>query len=898
MLEQVIYTRCLPCRSLENGQVMHKEGLGFYSVSEGLISSIPERIKLDRLIRKQNCSKTRAAGYVCSYSLLSLGGGNTALTYEVPRENTGEKRANGNLIRTGNYIKQCLIGRPCDYPYKWFGSAVFDAHKRPQQDYYHDLDPKSEPPYLSQVSDRAGDGYVNDKVIDDFLSDNRQELFVKMLAFILQQMTLPAGERRVLLIKDTPENVELWVAAIERSVSVSIALEISFDTNISGITGNNSNGELFYYVNQKTGAVCSYDSRINTLERLPYAMIAGIHPKDTMSAGIRKTAISNYEIADPAQGSFTADMGEYTQRQYFTHAALHDGYITEFCSEFLPYVDTAGADVAALFDAYALLLTDLGSARKGYDEVYSALKSIIGGRATGSEALDRKLFETGLAGYGRFFEQDEDMGYGLLSLYSTLADRLGEKGRVEEKLLDRFTQLCDKLPESSGVLCRSWAAFEKNGSEAFRQNIMRGLFTERRVERCVIVSSMIDAATDRVLFDMLIEGLPADAEHFANHEELCILAGALLSGCIDDERLITAMLDTLSKSEELFCFFAGYTAEFMGSTDPNGRREWLEVLVRYSGSDPEKLCARLFKSPYISIDIIESILCIYAKRIGRVDEKLHSIFECAVAAMPEDDFTGLEFYRCCIELTDDTGMMQRVISKAMRAGLDEDVQRRVYIYLNKRLFARKEPLTQELLSVLEAWSERLCISSLVLEKELLIETLETVTSARPALGACERFIKIRFDLPQGYTKSDMFLRVTDSAVQFNDGLFYLYAMFLFDSDDDDALAETAEAFISTILKDNAKSKHLGELLFGMREAFTLDDAHVPSYEGERVRQVQEILKAAFEKCVKASYRSSMTEQVRKAGGVNEADRQALLLMLGEASGSKGGIKGIFRHKNT
>ena len=163
MLEQVIYTRCLPCRSLENGQVMHKEGLGFYSVSEGLISSIPERIKLDRLIRKQNCSKTRAAGYVCSYSLLSLGGGNTALTYEVPRENTGEKRANGNLIRTGNYIKQSLIGRPCDYPYKWFGSAVFDAHKRPQQDYYHDLDPKSEPPYLSQVSDRAGDGYVNDR---------------------------------------------------------------------------------------------------------------------------------------------------------------------------------------------------------------------------------------------------------------------------------------------------------------------------------------------------------------------------------------------------------------------------------------------------------------------------------------------------------------------------------------------------------------------------------------------------------------------------------------------------------------------------------------------------------------------------------------------------------------
>lgn len=62
--------------------------------------------------------------------------------------------------------------------------------------------------------------------------------------------------------------------------------------------------------------------------------------------------------------------------------------------------------------------------------------------------------------------------------------------------------------------------------------------------------------------------------------------------------------------------------------------------------------------------------------------------------------------------------------------------------------------------------------------------------------------------------------------------------------------------------------------------------------------MQEILKAAFEKCVKASYRSSMTEQVRKAGGVNEADRQALLLMLGEASGTKGGIKGIFRHKNT
>ena len=122
MLEQLIYTRCSPCRSLENGQVIRKEGLGFYSLSPGLVSDIPERIKLDRLIRKQNCSKTRTAGYVCSYSLLQLGGGNSALTYEVPRENTGEKRLNGNLIRTGNYIKQTLVGKIDDYPYKWFGS--------------------------------------------------------------------------------------------------------------------------------------------------------------------------------------------------------------------------------------------------------------------------------------------------------------------------------------------------------------------------------------------------------------------------------------------------------------------------------------------------------------------------------------------------------------------------------------------------------------------------------------------------------------------------------------------------------------------------------------------------------------------------------------------------------
>ena len=150
-------------------------------------------------------------------------------------------------------------------------------------------------------------------------------------------------------------------------------------------------------------------------------------------------------------------------------------------------------------------------------------------------------------------------------------------------------------------------------------------------------------------------------------------------------------------------------------------------------------------------------------------------------------------------------------------------------------------------------------------------------------------------MPQGYTKSVMFGAVCEAAGRFNDRRFYLYSMFLLDTELDEALKDTAFAFADTLIRENIKSKHLGSLLLELWAAFADEELTVPAYEPERVSQVRQIMKEAFEAALKNSYRSSMPDQVKKAAAPDE-DKKALIKMLAGISGSKGGIKGIFRHK--
>lgn len=893
MLEQVIYTRCSPSRSLENGQVLWKEGLGFYSVSEGLCDNIPDRIKLDRLIRKQNCTKSRFAGYVCSYSCLKLDNGAVVMTYEVPRENTDEKRYNGNFIRTGNYIKQSLLGIPEDYPYKWFGSSVWNAHTLPQQEYYHDLDPTREPPILEQQDTTCSDGNITEGMINLFLAEGRGELFRKILWFILNEFKKPESERKVLLIRDTPENVGMWVAAVERCLSVELALKVTFDTNLGGLTQNNANTELFYYVNEKTRAVCTFDSRLSELKKVPYAMISGIHPKDKQNVNLRKTPIANYEIADANTGTVTFEPDESIDMLYFSSAEVYDEDIQRFAAEVLPYVCFEDSDwqLPELFDAYRYIFKLDGTTLRSYEGTVQNLRPFFRCGSIKGETLNRELLDTGLSIFKDNASKDEENGFELLTLCAVAAAQIGEQDKVKGELTGRYERLLTELPRTSKELCRAWASFGRLSSEALRYSVLAALFDSSRAEDITGKLKALDDDTVMTIFEMFFTS--ADSSDIINDPAKSELMMMMLVNSLEKDSMLSAMLTKLSSSSELFCCFAEKTANYIDGFDKSKKKLWWDALVRFNGGNLAELCEVLCQRGSVGLDTVENLLSEHGRRTRSFDSSIISAFDNAMKQLPQNENTGLVFYRAMIDTLRTPQEAVELIRKLRKPELRSGVKKTLFTHMNKRLFAMHHEPDDLVFKQLSAWGNDLDMPSIVCEREALMCTVRDSDRLSDISHAVLKFASHRFGMPSGYIGSPMQKQLCECAAEYNDSRFYLSCLFLFDMTKPAEHREAISAFVQDIVCENIRSKRIGEVLCGLYRAYSEKQENIADYGSADIENVQRLLEAEFVGTVRKNYKPVMTEQVKKSD--MPADKKKVLLeILNTASPKTGGLKGLFK----
>lgn len=155
MLNQLIYTRCMPHRELKNkGQVVRTDGFGVFSMSQELVTNPPVSnydFLQTRLAVQNGAKETSFIGLFNSYEYTALSSDVYAMSFEVARPHCREPRKNGQGHRTGTYIKQCFVGKPGDYPFKWFGATAWNAHLKSENDYYLDENPSAEPAWLNNV---------------------------------------------------------------------------------------------------------------------------------------------------------------------------------------------------------------------------------------------------------------------------------------------------------------------------------------------------------------------------------------------------------------------------------------------------------------------------------------------------------------------------------------------------------------------------------------------------------------------------------------------------------------------------------------------------------------------------------------------------------------------------
>ncbi len=126
--------------------------------------------------------------------------------------------------RFGNHLSHVVLADENDmnnYPCEFYGSSLLRDHME-----FEEVNNPNRPDFLPEPILERGFTVDIDAVIDFLGVDDRIEIFKNMLHAVLAYET----ERKRVVICDEPENIIMWIAAIEYALPLKIALGINFST--------------------------------------------------------------------------------------------------------------------------------------------------------------------------------------------------------------------------------------------------------------------------------------------------------------------------------------------------------------------------------------------------------------------------------------------------------------------------------------------------------------------------------------------------------------------------------------------------------------------------------------------------------------------------------------------
>lgn len=263
--------------------------------------------------------------------------------------------------RPGMYLNHIIIGDfEGVYPFETFHDRNVWTAQKNNEAYYYENEPE----------DTAGREILVSQPqyafpdIGAFINDGRKEVLKKAVAFLMEQLTKPLGERKYLVIKDaTSEDVEKWIAAIELAFSPRMASKISFATRMDKFATSN-----FYYVNVDGSFSQKQQSDSSNSPRLR-ALVVGVISKDKANT-VRPISDAPYLILDGEKKQL--DISVETSELYYDLITSFDEMHERFVREFLQSFDISvpGLEIFGLAKAYETLC---GSSFGTPDEYAKAL---------------------------------------------------------------------------------------------------------------------------------------------------------------------------------------------------------------------------------------------------------------------------------------------------------------------------------------------------------------------------------------------------------------------------------------------------------------------------------------------------------------------------------------------
>lgn len=907
MLDQVIYTRCFPTRDLiRNGEVLGNDGYGVFTMSETLFAGTgqKDREALARRFTDYNGSKENGEpGILYSYEYVNLPGGKNAMIFCAMRKKEETERVTrpfGGVIRPNSFVEQALVGAFADYPTRWFASSEWNAHLVSVADYYMDHVREPRPEFLGQVPDKPSGGYVTQQTIRDFIRAGREDTVKAAVWFLVREYDKPEEERKVLLIRDDPGKVELWIAAIESGLSQELAGTIPFSTNVSKL---NTSPETRLFCSPDGAADSGMPGRAaqQNVKKVPLFMIAGFHPKDPYCSSVRQTASSRYVILDGILNQIGVEPDETIQSKYYQAVIAGTQDIRDFCEVVLPGLPLkqVSGKIPELYDAYKYLLdSNHKSESWRYEEALWHLERLSQFGICENPVLIRYLLDEFLAVYGRkFLMADGQSGYSLLKLLGKYAVKIGREAEISTVLSDNLMERMKDLRTNGHHVSEIWTMLARTESD-MTQMVLETVFAQGRLSEYRKQFANCTAECVRTVADMyftmrknskLCLGEPGEELAFAAEAVRAsvrdkIALEAILNGMRNDyhfmEKAVFHALWTVRGEQEEVLW------NILFQSNPNGMEAVCEAAVA-NRVEPER---------------VETALASRIRREGCCSDTVEKAFFRLLDVSEEYADMGLRFYAAWCSVCDREEYL--VLAESVQdARLPEKIEKKVFGMTDQSIPA--DMLLKgggQLAAKLDEWAGAFRLRS---KTGILFEIYTELGRAKSdteALEILERYIPYALEQKEDFFRGRYFEEITRLAGRFLSAAVNLAMLCIFVPEHDRAMDLYVRNYADIVLS-NAK-KQTAAAMVGLCEVICLK-LDVRGVNDAYASQIRGKLRYVFERLLSGYYKSSLFEEVNRIREVDESVRDYLNDLLQREEEQKGsnklkdflrGIGGLFSKK--
>lgn len=895
----------MPHRDLkEQGKVVKSEGFGIFSISRGLISN-PPVLSYDFLnthIKEHNGAKEMSEiGLFNSYEYFNLDDSVYALSFDVARPLCKEPRKNGMGHRMGTHIKQCLIGSVRDYPFRWFGASVWNAHLKSENYYYLDCEPNAVPEVLPEVAENPSNGYITIDKIKSFVSDGRMEAVKAGIWFLIEEYSKLEKERKVLLIKDIPENVELWIAAIECAFSTELAEKITFTTNRTNLS-DQIDSVLFYYTDGN-GKFCQFFDRSISLFRHPYNMIVGYHPNDKF-ASVRQMPISNFVIIDGESKTFNFETGNSIRSDYYSAVVRYDDDIIDFCRVVLPSlpVKNITKKIPEIYDSYMYLFDSNHKVEKwNYEETLKALASFTEFGLSENNFLNTYILDEAMRGYQNFAAEDAKQDFVLIEKLWNISTLINREKDISACIANYLMSLSIDLKISGARLIKTWDVIKKAGFQNVVQLALKEVFGDS--ELLSFSNQFHDSSADTIcvvmeMFFYFLKNEPDGINSIQHNKERNQFVFLGLISLIDNKRELRNVLEYVSELPELFNGMVISVSQYFNQHAKNKIETWWDVIVELCGNNVIDLCNKLCQFGKIDIETVEYLFAGNILKLGKCDRDYVVAFSDFLTKLEKNQNTGLEFYGSWIRVADASDA-DGIIHSIRENGLNINVERKLFKKLDVFFpYDVSTRFSSRGIFSMKQWGKDLGENSTCVELAELKECLEKEDTFDKILRKLKDFSSKKINLPVDFTTTKYFQTLVEKVAFFTQKDVHMMVLCMFNITGKEEWESFIDAYVRMAL-NSTKGKKLAKSVISLYEILSLDKENIVN-ENLKQKEMIQMVEISLKKALPDYYRSNLTDEIKKlsVGDKNIDGLIVLLQNVGEKMESKNifgsFIKKIFR----